>query len=125
MWPPYSPPLWPCRGLSSLLGVPGLPSLSGFSRECLDHPQVFYPVKVSAELWGHSFLSGSCSALHPFYSGSKSRGCLFSRSVCSLHVKVQSNADSNSVRSVVGLEMCTSNRLLEIPMLLVLGPQVE
>lgn len=60
-WPPCSPALWPCSGSSSLLRVLGLPSLSGFSRECLDHPEGFSAVKARAELWGHGwgFLRGS------------------------------------------------------------------
>lgn len=43
------PPLWLCGNCSSLLRVPGLTCLSGFSRERSDHPQGFSTARGKRE----------------------------------------------------------------------------
>lgn len=95
--PLCAPPLWSCRGCSSLLRVPDLTSTPRFSRGCPGPPQDFSTGKVRPSPQGCSlgFLTGSCSVSTPLFrsmrreSGDLEQG--FS------HVKVQSNADWNLV----------------------------
>lgn len=66
---------------SSLLRVSGLTRPSRFPRECPDHPQDVFIVKMRPKLGpvcvSACFLTGFLSTLHPLYSGNIRRGVSF------------------------------------------------